>query len=160
MVSSRPVLASLVTLTRLMAAAAPMLATPPLLFFGDVAVPLAMTLESTSSEVLRVSKPLLVIEILSAGVASDFAVRMAIAAAAATVTFVPPPSPLFASGVLLAPESVPLGLSLLVVESEDVVLPRPRLASAFWFRSLLLLSFDAGEPSVSVWLFPVFSSAP
>ena len=155
-----PVLALFVIFTRLIAAAAPMLAIEFLSSLGTVALPLAMTFESTSSEVLSVSNPLLLIVRPSAGVAMALAVRMAMAAAAATVSLVPPSSPLFVSGVFVAPESVPLGLEVDLVESFDALLPRPRLLSAFWFRSVPVASLDAAEPSVSFALEPVFPAAP
>src|SRR5258708_7050923 len=89
--------------TRLIAAATPMLAVLAL-----VALPLAMTFESASSDVVRLTAPAVVTEMPSASVASALAVRIAMAAAAATVTVVPPFSPLFAFGVLDEPESLPL----------------------------------------------------
>ena len=83
----------------------------------------------------------------SAIFAIDLAVISAIHAAAATVTFVPPFSPLFASGVPVEPEPVP-------AEFCERVLPWPRFASA------LSLTVGCAEPSPSVAPLPLFSFAP
>ncbi len=130
-----PVVAWLVTLTRLIAAATPMLAVLAL-----VALPLAMTFESASSDVVRLTAPAVVTEMPSASVARALAVRIAMAAAAATVTVVPPFSPLFAFGVLDEPESLPLA-------AVDWSLPTFRLSSALALVSLFELSVEVSPES-------------
>jgi hypothetical protein len=118
---SSPTVASFVTLTRLIATAAPMLAV-----VAFVALPSALAVESVSAEVLNFAEPVVVRFRSSASLAIDFEVMIAIAAAAATVTVVPPFSPLFASGVEDEPELWP---PLFV----DALLPVPRFSFAFWF---------------------------
>ena len=127
-----PVLAWLVTLTRLIATAAPMLA-----LLASVALPDAMTLESVSSEELRLTDPVAVTETPSASVASARAVTIPMATAAATVTLLPPPSPVLASGVFEEPESLPLALV-------EVSLPSFNWSSDFLFTSLLDESVSPG----------------
>ncbi len=130
-----PVVAALVILTRLMATAAPMLAV-----FALVPLPLALTVESASSEVFMAAAPDVLRLTPSATVASALAVMIAIAAAAATVTVVPPFSPLFAFGVLEEPESLPAALF-------DVLLP-----SASWLSALVLTSLPVSSVAVSLEL--------
>ena len=116
-----PIVARFWILTRLIATAAPMLAELP-----PVALPFPFAVESASSVVPKLAAPVGAESVSGPSGMPEIAcaVMIAIPAAAATVTLVPPPSPLFAAGVLLEPEPLPL-LDI------DVSFPSARFLSAF-----------------------------
>ena len=142
--TSVPTIAWFMTVTRLIATAAPMFAV-----FALVALALAFAFESVSEDEPRLSPPappVLTTRRTPAIVASAVVVTIAMATAAATVTFVPPLppfSPVLASGVFL-PVVLPL---------ESLVVATSRFLSAFSLTSLSEVSFEPGFVSF-------FSSAP
>ena len=127
-VASVPTTAAFVTVASVMATAAPMFSE-----LASTAEPLPFAVPSVFAEVERVTRPPLVTVRPSAIWASDCEVIIVIAAAAATSTELPPlpllSSPLFAAGVFVFPESLPLA-------PEDVLLASERFESALPFTSL------------------------